>query len=292
MWSALMTFLFITASILLVSSRRSIRELKDTNAAAYRSGFMAGHVQGWNDCATAASAQRSPSVGLPAAAADVRGTTWARRPSAADAPDDASVDLSAGPFVQPVELSLRRSSDAAYSPTRVAASAAAGPVTDEPLVTESAEEKQARMERRERQNINVTLYVASLLLVAAGALFVGTSLPAVLRFAGVCLITALFYGAGLTLHATALRLRPAAVAFSGTGLALVPVSGLAMYNFAVQDAPLAWLITSLVGTAAYVVAAVRLDSRVLAYLSLTFMVSTAWSGSLSSGRRSSGTSRP
>jgi hypothetical protein len=103
MWSALMTFLFITASILLVSSRRSIRELKDTNAAAYRSGFMAGHVQGWNDCATAASAQRPPSVGLPAAAADVRGTTWARRPSAADAPDDASVDLSASPFVQPVE---------------------------------------------------------------------------------------------------------------------------------------------------------------------------------------------
>ncbi|MFF1382416.1 hypothetical protein ACFVWT_02515 [Arthrobacter sp. NPDC058288] len=99
-----------------------------------------------------------------------------------------------------------------------------------------------------------------------------------LRFAGVCLITALFYGAGLAIHARAPRLRPAAVAFAGTGLALVPVSGLAMYNFAVQDAPMAWLLTSLVGTLAYVVAAVRLDSRVLAYLSLTFVVSTAWSG--------------
>ena len=143
---------------------------------------------------------------------------------------------------------------------------------------ESPDERLARKEKRERQNINVTLYVASLLLVAARALFVGTSLPAVLRFAGVCLITVLFYGAGFALHAKAPRLRPAAVAFAGTGLALVPVAGLAMYNFAVQDGPLAWLLTSVVGTLAYVAAALRLESRVLVYLSLTFVLSTAWSG--------------
>ena len=88
----------------------------------------------------------------------------------------------------------------------------------------------------------------------------------------------LFYGAGFALHAKAPRLRPAAVAFAGTGLALVPVAGLAMYNFAVQDGPLAWLLTSVVGTLAYVAAALRLESRVLVYLSLTFVVSTAWSG--------------
>ncbi|MGZ2392029.1 hypothetical protein ACVLB3_000537 [Pseudarthrobacter sp. PvP022] len=278
MWSALMTFLFIIATVLLVSSRRSIRELRDANAEAYRSGFMAGHVQGWNDCATAASVQRTPGAGLPAAAANVRGTAWASRPAAAEAPNADSVDLSPRPSFQAGELSPRQPSDAAVTPRGLAAPPAPGPATDEPLVAESAEELQARKERRERQNINVTLYVASLLLVAAGALFVGTSLPAVLRFAGVCLITVLFYGAGLAIHAKAPRLRPAAVAFAGTGLALVPVSGLAMYNFAVQDAPLAWLLTSLVGTLAYVVAAVRLDSRVLAYLSLTFVVSTAWSG--------------
>ena len=51
-----------------------------------------------------------------------------------------------------------------------------------------------------------------------------------------------------------------------------------MYYFAVQDGPLAWLLTSVVGTLAYVAAAVRLQSRVLVYLSLTFVVSTAWSG--------------
>ncbi|WP_457974103.1 hypothetical protein [Arthrobacter sp. D1-17] len=140
-----------------------------------------------------------------------------------------------------------------------------------------AEREKAR-ERREQQNINVTLYVASLLLVAAGALFIGAGLPVPLRFAGVCAVTALFYTAGLLLHARAPRLKPAAVAFSGTGLALVPVTGLALHTLVLHHAPLAWLLTSLAGTAAYVLAAVRLDSRVLVYLSLTFVASTAWSG--------------
>ena len=143
---------------------------------------------------------------------------------------------------------------------------------------ESAAERAARKEKRDRQNINITLYVASLLLVAAGALFIGTGLPAVLRFAGVVAITALFYAGGLVLHARAPRLRPAAVAFAGTGLALIPVAGLAMYNFTLPDGPAAWLVTSFIGTVAYVAAAVRMDSRVLAHLSLTFVVSTAWSG--------------
>jgi hypothetical protein len=152
----------------------------------------------------------------------------------------------------------------------------AAPVQQYPAETPA--ERQARKEKRDRQNINITLYVASLLLVAAGALFIGTNLPPVLRFAAVCAVTALFYGAGFVLHARVPRLRPAAVAFAGTGLALVPVVGLALYNFALHDGPAAWLITSLVGTAAYVAAAARLESRVLVYLSFTFLASTACSG--------------
>jgi hypothetical protein len=143
---------------------------------------------------------------------------------------------------------------------------------------ETPAERQARREKRDRQNINITLYVASLMLVAAAALFIGTGLPPVLRFAGVCVVTALFYGAGFVLLARVPRLKPAAVAFTGTGLAMVPVTGLALYNFALHDAPAAWLITSLIGTAGYIAAAVRLESRVLVYLSLTFVASTAFSG--------------
>ena len=89
-----------------------------------------------------------------------------------------------------------------------------------------------------------------------------------LRFAGTAAITALFYAGGLFVHARAARLRPAAIAFTGTGLALVPVAGLALYNFTLHDGPAAWLVTSVIGTVAYVAAAVRVESRVLAYLSL------------------------
>ncbi|MCP1414981.1 hypothetical protein [Paenarthrobacter sp. A20] len=147
-----------------------------------------------------------------------------------------------------------------------------------PVVRESPEAAAARKSKRDQQNINVTLYVASLLLVAAGALFVGTSLPELFRFAGICFITTLFYVAGLVIHAKMPRLRPAAVAFVGTGLALVPVTGLAMYNFVLPNGPAAWLVTSLLGTAVYAYTAVRLDNKVLAFLSLSFVVSTAWSG--------------
>ena len=51
-----------------------------------------------------------------------------------------------------------------------------------------------------------------------------------------------------------------------------------MYNFTLPDGPAAWLVTSFIGTVAYIAAAVRMDSKILAYLSLTFAVSTAWSG--------------
>ncbi|WP_457963144.1 hypothetical protein M1E17_17000 [Arthrobacter sp. D1-29] len=147
-----------------------------------------------------------------------------------------------------------------------------------PPPVETPAERQARRERRDRQNINITLYVASLLLVAAAALFIGANLPPMFRFLGVCTVTAMFYVAGFVLHARVARLKPAAIAFAGTGLALIPVTGLALYNFVLQQGPIAWLITSLIGTAAYVVAAVRLESRVLVYLSLTFAGSLAWSG--------------
>ena len=54
--------------------------------------------------------------------------------------------------------------------------------------------------------------------------------------------------------------------------------GAGAVNFAPPDGPTAWLLTSLIGTVANVAAAVRLESRVLVYLSLTFVASTAFSG--------------
>lgn len=228
---------------------------------AYRAGYRAGHLQGWRD-ALARFAEKPGDAG-PAQAPQQESVVQGPVPS-----DAAHVGPPA-PVRQPPL-------PAAVPPVRTPAPVR--PSVRARVEALSPAERQALRARREQQNINVTLYIASLLLVAAGALFIGAGLPAPLRFAGVCTITALFYAAGLVLHAKAPRLKPAAVAFSGTGLALIPVTGLAMFSLALHNAPLSWLVTSLVGTAAYVVAAVRLESRVLVYLSMTIVISTAWSG--------------
>ena len=236
---------------------------------AYKDGYRAGHYQGWQDALAAAAA----SAGAPPPGAAVPA-----RPAAEPAERQAARPAPPPPALRTPRLpspTLPTPSSRRAAPTPVPASRPSVPAKTNAQL--QAEREKAR-ERREQQNINVTLYVASLLLVAAGALFIGAGLPVPLRFAGVCAVTVLFYTAGLLLHARAPRLKPAAVAFSGTGLALVPVTGLALHTLVLHHAPLAWLLTSVAGTAAYVLAAVRLESRVLVYLSLTFVASTAWSG--------------
>ncbi|MCX2748152.1 hypothetical protein OOZ51_10045 [Arthrobacter sp. MI7-26] len=237
-------------------AERAAQRVADDSVLQYRSGYLAGHLAGWRD----AEAHRA---GAPARERDSRPPGPERSQTFAPAPVQ-TAPVRTVP-VKPWPLPIQS------QPARILAEAGISP---EAL----REEQTARKQKRDRQNINITLYVASLLLVAASALFIGTSLPSVLRFAGVWTITVTFYAAGFILHARAPRLRPAAIAFAGTGLALIPVTGLAMYNFALHNGPAAWLVTSIVGTVAYVVAAVRLDNRVLAFLSLSFVVSAAWSG--------------
>ena len=252
--------LLLLAGALLLGIRlgrgRGRRSAADAVNGAFAAGFRAGHLRGWHDAEAAAAPVKPPAASAPLPPQPI--APWL-------------LPGQALPLLPPRAPRPAQHQQAAW-PVR---SPQAAP---RPVPPESAWERAARKEQRDRQNINVTLYIASLLLVAAGALFVGTSLPEFLRLAGVCAITGLFYGAGLVLHARAPRLRPAAVAFAGTGLALVPVAGLALYNFALPDGPAAWLVTSVVGTLAYMAAAVRMDSRILVFLSLTFLVSTTCSG--------------
>lgn len=213
----------------------NLAEAVEANAD-YAVGFRAGHLQGWQD-AVAVTGGGGP-VRLPPPALD---------------PVAVERYAPAGPLAP----GLRPHP---FQPPFSSVGAPPSPAWQKPVLTaatpETGEEAAARKEKRDRQNINITLYIASLLLVAAGSLFIGAALPEGLRFAGICAITAVFYLGGLVLHAKAPRLRPAAVAFTGTGLALVPVAGLAMYNLAINDADAAWLITSLIGTIAYVTAVV------------------------------------
>ncbi|MFC7401092.1 hypothetical protein [Citricoccus sp. GCM10030269] len=168
-------------------------------------------------------------------------------------------------------------SSAPPAPSIPPASPAASPPPPAPAPTRPAptpEELAAAKERRDRRNVNITLYTACLLLVAAASLFIGASLPVTARVTGLAAVVGLFYGGGLVVHAVSATLRPAATAFTGTGLALVPVAGIALDALVVHNPVLSWLITSILGTAMMIVAAVRLDSTVVAYLTVPFLLST------------------
>ena len=139
---------------------------------------------------------------------------------------------------------------------------------------QSIADKALQKEKHNMQNINITLYIASFLLVAAAVLFIGTNLPESVRFIGVWFITIAFYSVGLILYDTVEKLRPAAVAFVGTGLALLPFTGIAMYSFILKnDADICWLVTSFLGIIAFILAAMRLKNQVIAYLAIAFGVS-------------------
>lgn len=267
------------------------------NDPSYEAGYRAGHLQGWLDAMAKVERERANSTtseGKSGAHTAVQagpaqqgpvpaGQPIQSAPSVASDLPPAQPAASFQSFPQPVVAALLRPATQAQPAQAQPAQAQPAPrVAPSPMrpvpPRESPAQARARKEKRDRQNINIILYVASFLLVAAAALFIGTGLAPALRFAGVCVVTAAFYGAGMLLHARAPRLRPAAVAFAGTGLALVPFVGLAMYNFALPNGPVAWLLTSILGIVAYVAAAIRLNSRVLVYLSLTFLISTALSG--------------
>lgn len=131
---------------------------------------------------------------------------------------------------------------------------------------------------RELRNVNITLYVAALLLVAAGALFLSFALAPVAKLVGLCVVAAAFYAAGLIVHRVQPNLRPAAAAFTGTGLALLPLCALATYNTLHTSPTGIWLGYSVVGTLAFGFASLRLHSRVLAWLAVLILISTAMSG--------------
>jgi hypothetical protein len=245
-------------------------------AMGYESGLRAGYDAGFAEGNAAAATGRieagppvgggmSPAVGSPS-------PPWAKstvHPVAAPVMPSGSMPSHESQFEsQPESLDeqvLRSEAESPHGPGPESAAAQQSP-------QELADEKAAR----DLRTVNIALYSASLLLVAAGGLFIGAAVPGPARALTITVVVALFYVSGLVLHVRLPRLRPAAVAFAGTGLALLPVAGL-LFGVLTGEGPVAWFGTSLVGTAAYLVAAVRLQSRVVAYLTLPFFLSIALS---------------
>lgn len=127
------------------------------------------------------------------------------------------------------------------------------------------------------RNLNTMLYFASFLLVAAAAIFVATSMSASVRLIGLVAVTALFYFTGIILYKKVEKLKPAAIAFVGTGIAILPFIGLALVTIGNLPTGIAWLITSFIGVIAYGYAALILQSQLVSFLTIGFVLTLAYS---------------
>jgi hypothetical protein len=159
---------------------------------------------------------------------------------------------------------------AGYSDTQPA-SAYASDVSVQAAV--AAEARNIDSGARSLQNLNTILYMASFLLVAAASAFIATAMPSGVRLVGLVVIVVLFYGAGWVLYKTVARLRPAATAFIGTGLAILPFIGVALHLLGGVPEATAWLAISAIGLIAYIAAAILLQSQVVSYLTMAFVLS-------------------
>lgn len=236
-------------------------------AEGHRVGFFEGHRAGWEERASmmAPAGLRPPEPARLGMAAESR-APFIRPPAP----------------LRPAPLRPVPPRPARQSPPTVPR--LAQPPTLRPVSERyDAEDIARRRRRRGILNANIALYAASLLIVAAAALFLASSASDGLRLTALFVVTAVFYATGLLVHARVARLRPAAVAFTGTGLALLPVSGLAVDVLAVHNTAVTWFATSLVGLVAFGAAAVRLESRILVYASITFAFSGAWSAAAGVG---------
>lgn len=146
-------------------------------------------------------------------------------------------------------------------------------VYSQPVLSEAdiAAEKEAST----LKNLNIALYMASFLFVAAAAAFIGAAMPSGVRLLGLIMVVVLFYGSGVALHVYSTKLQPAATAFIGTGLAILPFIGIALTSLGGVSGDVAWLTTSIIGLVAYYVAAIILQNQFVSYLSVAFVLSLA-----------------
>jgi hypothetical protein len=120
-------------------------------------------------------------------------------------------------------------------------------------------------------NINLLLFLGAFLVVVSAGIFVGVnfqSLTGVFKTVFLGLFAAVFYSVGLWLYLRAPKLRPAGNTFTGIGLVLLPLVGLAAYNFtgAHDHGHGVWFVTSLVTFVAYAFTLYLTRQTYIAYL--------------------------
>lgn len=235
-----MAFIWFVLAIVFFALWLSAKSSKDRiNQAYYDRGFEAGR-----------------------AAAEQRNGTTAKSPPAAIAPVDDTLIAD--------EPSRDEGEEYALTPLQAqpVAAAALPEITVAPVRTKA---------EQTNRNLNLLLYTASFLIIAAAAAFIATNTPAEVRLVALWAVILAFYGVGLFLHARVPYLRSAATAFVGTGLALIPFAGIALSQLGGLSYGWSWCITSIIGLITYAIATVRLSSNVVGYLTVAFSLSVATS---------------
>ena len=129
-----------------------------------------------------------------------------------------------------------------------------------------------KTETDKHSGLNAILYVGALLIVGGIATLLGAALPDEMKMLIMLCVVVIFYVGGIVAYRDE-RLQTASKAFMGTALAVIPFLGLAFAGWSGLPGELAWFLTSCIGVVAYVVATVALGSKVIAYMSMAFVIS-------------------
>ena len=120
--------------------------------------------------------------------------------------------------------------------------------------------------------LNALLFIGSFLIVVGSGSLLASTLENMAKLFLLLFMVVVFYVAGLLIRRMKV-LVPAGTAFVCSSLAVLPFLGNAFYNFANISPELSWLLTSLIGTVAYITAAFIMRSRLITFFSMGFVVS-------------------
>ncbi len=120
--------------------------------------------------------------------------------------------------------------------------------------------------------LNALLFIGSFLIVVGSCSLLMSTVSDIIKLVILLTITIIFYIVGFLIRRVKILI-PAGTAFICTSLAVMPFLGFAFSEFTEVTPEISWLLTSLIGTIAYIVAALAIKSRVIALFSMGFIIS-------------------
>lgn len=144
--------------------------------------------------------------------------------------------------------------------------------TTNSVPTSTQETTVANKKPKGNGGLNALLFIGSFLIVVGSCSLLMSAVSDIVKLIILLIITVVFYAAGLLIRRVKV-LVPAGTAFLCTSLAVMPFMGNAFSHFAGMSDELSWFMTSLLGTIAYIVAALVIKSRIIATVSIGFAIS-------------------